>query len=354
MSRIDPVQATAEYRDRVMGAKGRNLDDAGRAALAEDLRSPCTEAVAVFQQFARAVAESRRGHVGIDTAPTGHTLLLLDTAGSYHREIARQMCDSLRYTTPFMHLQDPERTKVLLITLPEPTPSSKPRNWPRTSNAPASTPGPGSSTTQLRRRRPPTIGIPTTTRPGRGRPDPRRRPPRGPDRPDPPAGRRTHRRSAADRPHRTQQRPRPTQLTGYLAAGAPVRFRPAHSMIIEALSRTVPDEWRVSMSSSGIGTDIPRDQESGSDFFRATMPDTVLRVGAFAVLLSVIVSVASVTFGWDWIPRMFLAFLALSAALLIRSRALGNEPTAYEESVQLTTARFGLLSIVVLLVQRLS
>ncbi|MGB7982144.1 MAG: arsenical pump-driving ATPase, partial [Candidatus Nanopelagicales bacterium] len=122
VSRIDPVQATAEYRDRVMAAKGKDLDDAGRAALAEDLRSPCTEEVAVFQKFARAVAESRRGYVVIDTAPTGHTLLLLDAAGSYHREIARQMGDSMRYTTPLMHLQDPERTKVLLITLAEPTP----------------------------------------------------------------------------------------------------------------------------------------------------------------------------------------------------------------------------------------
>ncbi|MGB8019606.1 MAG: arsenical pump-driving ATPase [Candidatus Nanopelagicales bacterium] len=122
VSRIDPVQATAEYRDRVMAAKGKHLDDAGRAALAEDLRSPCTEEVAVFQKFARAVAESRRGYVVIDTAPTGHTLLLLDAAGSYHREIARQMGDSMRYTTPLMHMQDPDRTKVLLITLAEPTP----------------------------------------------------------------------------------------------------------------------------------------------------------------------------------------------------------------------------------------
>jgi arsenite/tail-anchored protein-transporting ATPase len=122
VSRIDPVQATAEYRDRVMAAKGKHLDDAGRAALAEDLRSPCTEEVAVFQNFARAVAESRRGYVVIDTAPTGHTLLLLDAAGSYHREIARQMGDLMRYTTPLMHLQDPDRTKVLLITLAEPTP----------------------------------------------------------------------------------------------------------------------------------------------------------------------------------------------------------------------------------------
>ena len=105
-----------------MATKGKNLDDAGRATLAEDLRSPCTEEVAVFQQFSKAVLESRRRFVVIDTAPTGHTLLLLDAAGSYHRQIARQMGDSMPFRTPLMHLQDPAETKVILVTLAEPTP----------------------------------------------------------------------------------------------------------------------------------------------------------------------------------------------------------------------------------------
>ena len=122
VSRIDPVEATRSYRDHVMATKGKNLDDAGRATLAEDLRSPCTEEVAVFQQFSRAVMESRRQFVVIDTAPTGHTLLLLDAAGSYHRQIARQMGDSMAFRTPLMHLQDQAETKVILVTLAEPTP----------------------------------------------------------------------------------------------------------------------------------------------------------------------------------------------------------------------------------------
>jgi len=122
VSRIDPVEATRSYRDHVMATKGKNLDDAGRATLAEDLRSPCTEEVAVFQQFSKAVLESRRRFVVIDTAPTGHTLLLLDAAGSYHRQIARQMGDSMPFKTPLMHLQDPAQTKVILVTLAEPTP----------------------------------------------------------------------------------------------------------------------------------------------------------------------------------------------------------------------------------------
>ena len=122
VSRINPAEASQQYRDRVMASKGTHLDEAGRATLAEDLRSPCTEEVAVFQAFSKVIHESRSTFVVLDTAPTGHTLLLLDATGSYHREIARQMGDSGHYTTPLMRLQDPELTKVLLITLAETTP----------------------------------------------------------------------------------------------------------------------------------------------------------------------------------------------------------------------------------------
>jgi arsenite-transporting ATPase len=122
MSRVDPVQAVADYRAHVMNTKGKDLDDAGRAVLAEDLMSPCTEEVAVFQQFSRLVSQARRTFVVMDTAPTGHTLLLMDAAGSYHREIARNMPAGAGYTTPMMRLQDPDYTKILLVTLPETTP----------------------------------------------------------------------------------------------------------------------------------------------------------------------------------------------------------------------------------------
>ncbi|MDQ0755954.1 arsenical pump-driving ATPase [Arthrobacter sp. B3I4] len=122
VSRIDPEAAIAEYRSHVMATKGRNLDDDGRAALAEDLMSPCTDEVAVFRQFSKVVQESRRHFVVIDTAPTGHTLLLLDATGSYHREIARQVGDTMGFVTPLMRLQDPAQTKVILVTLAETTP----------------------------------------------------------------------------------------------------------------------------------------------------------------------------------------------------------------------------------------
>ncbi len=122
VTRIDPVRATAQYRERVMAAKGKNLDADGRAHLAEDLLSPCTEEIAVFQQFSRVVLEGRRRFVIVDTAPTGHTLLLLDTAGAYHRDMVRQSGDHLAFHTPLMMLQDPDLTRVLIVTTPEPTP----------------------------------------------------------------------------------------------------------------------------------------------------------------------------------------------------------------------------------------
>ncbi|MEQ5511052.1 arsenite efflux transporter ATPase subunit ArsA [Atlantibacter subterranea] len=122
VSRINPHDETERYRQHVLETKGRDLDEAGKRLLEEDLRSPCTEEIAVFQAFSRVIREAGKRFVVMDTAPTGHTLLLLDATGAYHREIARKMGDKGHFTTPMMQLQDPERTKVLLVTLPETTP----------------------------------------------------------------------------------------------------------------------------------------------------------------------------------------------------------------------------------------
>jgi arsenite/tail-anchored protein-transporting ATPase len=123
LSRIDPEAEVAAYRAKVLARAGKDLDDDGRALLEEDLRSPCTEEVAVFHAFSRIVAGARRELVIMDTAPTGHTLLLLDAAGSYHREIVRNAAGMPgAVTTPLMRLRDPEFTRVLLVTLAETTP----------------------------------------------------------------------------------------------------------------------------------------------------------------------------------------------------------------------------------------
>jgi arsenite-transporting ATPase len=123
VSRIDPHAETERYRQHVLETKGAKLDAAGRALLEEDLRSPCTEEIAVFQAFSRIIREAGKKFVVMDTAPTGHTLLLLDATGAYHREVSRQMVDAgIHFTTPMMQLQDPKQTKVLLVTLAETTP----------------------------------------------------------------------------------------------------------------------------------------------------------------------------------------------------------------------------------------
>ena len=123
VSRIDPHVETERYRERVMASKGATLDAAGRALLEEDLRSPCTEEIAVFQAFSRLIREGANKFVVMDTAPTGHTLLLLDATGAYHRDVERQIgAGPVTFRTPMMQLQDPARTKVLLVTLAETTP----------------------------------------------------------------------------------------------------------------------------------------------------------------------------------------------------------------------------------------
>ena len=123
VTRIDPAVETRAYTEEVLAESGRDLDEKGRALLEEDLRSPCTEEIAVFRAFARRVDEGNDGFVVIDTAPTGHTLLLLDAAEAYHRDVARNLSyipDSVRRLLP--QLRDPEFTRILIVTLPEATP----------------------------------------------------------------------------------------------------------------------------------------------------------------------------------------------------------------------------------------
>ncbi|ODS56032.1 MAG: arsenical pump-driving ATPase [Acidobacteria bacterium SCN 69-37] len=123
VSRIDPAAETAAYAAEVIASASSDLDARGRELLEEDLRSPCTEEIAVFRAFARTVDEGSHGFVVLDTAPTGHTLLLLDAAEAYHREVSRTqgaVPDAVRQLLP--RLRDAIFTKVLIVTLPEATP----------------------------------------------------------------------------------------------------------------------------------------------------------------------------------------------------------------------------------------
>ena len=123
VERVDPDAATADYVADVLATAGADLDPAGLAVLEEDLRSPCTAEIAVFRAFAATVAAAAERIVVLDTAPTGHTLLLLDAAQSYHREVTRHQDQAPDDVAGLLdRLRDPDFTSVLLVTLPEPTP----------------------------------------------------------------------------------------------------------------------------------------------------------------------------------------------------------------------------------------
>ncbi len=122
VDRIDPAAETERYSNEVLAEAGE-LDEEGLALMEEDLRSPCTEEIAVFRAFARTVDEAEDAFVVLDTAPTGHTLLLLDAAQSYHREVERAtgaVPEAVKKLLP--RLRDPRFAKVLIVTLAESTP----------------------------------------------------------------------------------------------------------------------------------------------------------------------------------------------------------------------------------------
>ena len=127
VDRIDPKVETQRYVDKIMASRAPSLDEQGQALLREDLRSPCTEEVAVFHAFSRIVNEARSAFVVLDTAPTGHSLLLMDATGAYHRQMMREFETGAagRVITPLMRLQDSAYTRILVVTLPEITPVSQ-------------------------------------------------------------------------------------------------------------------------------------------------------------------------------------------------------------------------------------
>lgn len=129
VDRIDPKVETQNYINKIMEKKGAKLNADEKALLLEDLQSPCTEEVAVFHAFSKVVSEAHSSFVVLDTAPTGHSLLLMDATGAYHRQSIRDLTKAgmniERIITPLMRLQDPKYTQIILVSLPETTPVSQ-------------------------------------------------------------------------------------------------------------------------------------------------------------------------------------------------------------------------------------
>ena len=124
VSNIDEAEELQKYRDEVIGkAKAANMSQNDIDYIIEDLESPCTQEIAVFRAFAEQVEKADDGVVVIDTAPTGHTLLLLNSTESYHKEMQRsnaEIPDSVVNLLP--RLQNQAETEVVIVALPEATP----------------------------------------------------------------------------------------------------------------------------------------------------------------------------------------------------------------------------------------
>ena len=123
MSKIDEAEVLENYKNEVRAKAKTTMTDDDMAYIEEDLRSPCTQEIAVFRAFADIVDKADDEIVVIDTAPTGHTLLLLDATQSYHREVERthgDIPDSVKKLLP--RLRDKKETEVVIVTLPEATP----------------------------------------------------------------------------------------------------------------------------------------------------------------------------------------------------------------------------------------
>lgn len=123
LSSIDEKEELKKYKEEVLIKARETMSDADIEYVEEDLRSPCTQEIAVFRAFADIVERSENEVVVIDTAPTGHTLLLLDSTESYHKEIQRSEGDipeSVKKLLP--KLRDEKETEVIIVTLAETTP----------------------------------------------------------------------------------------------------------------------------------------------------------------------------------------------------------------------------------------
>lgn len=127
VDKIDSQVETQKYIEKILQTKGAKLNAEEKALMIEDLRSPCTEEVAAFHAFSKIVSEAQSSFVVLDTAPTGHSLLLMDAAGAYHRQTLRDLekVGITKIKTPLMRLQNPDYTKIILVSWPEATPVSQ-------------------------------------------------------------------------------------------------------------------------------------------------------------------------------------------------------------------------------------
>lgn len=125
IEKIDPKIETQKHIDEVIAQNEGKISAEDMALLKEELSTPCIEEIAVFKAFAKTVSKAKDNFVVLDTAPTGHTLLLLDASQAYHKEVLKNKDDALEKELIELLplIKDKKHTKILLVTLPEATPT---------------------------------------------------------------------------------------------------------------------------------------------------------------------------------------------------------------------------------------
>ena len=125
IERIDPKRETQKHIDEVIALNKSKLSNEDMALLKEELSTPCIEEIAVFKAFAKTVSKAKDSFVVLDTAPTGHTLLLLDASQAYHKEVLKNKNEAIEKELIELLplIKDEKYTKIILVTLPEATPT---------------------------------------------------------------------------------------------------------------------------------------------------------------------------------------------------------------------------------------
>ncbi|NBG87180.1 ArsA family ATPase [Isachenkonia alkalipeptolytica] len=131
--KIDQKKATEEYKEQVLQDARDKFDQTTIMAMEEELDSPCTEEMASFQKFVDYAGGSDYEVIVVDTAPTGHTLRLLELPMDWSKQIQMKAGVSTeiskedqiqkdRFDRVINMMKNPEQTTFSFVMYPEKTP----------------------------------------------------------------------------------------------------------------------------------------------------------------------------------------------------------------------------------------
>ncbi len=133
-ARVDAKAAAVAYTDRIIAdAVARGRSPHAVAAMREELDSPCTEEMAAFDQFIELASRDTFDVTVFDTAPTGHTLRLLELPIDWSRQIDVKVFASVdtaaaddvakaSFSRVIEMMRDPAKSTFAFVMYPESTP----------------------------------------------------------------------------------------------------------------------------------------------------------------------------------------------------------------------------------------